>query len=1000
MTRPTCLGFDVTSLLLVCCLTLAASVTCRAGEAAPDFERPLLTPVPVGLADAEEAVFSLDGAWRFQAGPPEKFYEASLKVDDWPMIAVPGQWFMQGFEVPRGQLAGYRRVFRVPDDWTGLRVILRFEAVYDRAVVWLNGRRLGEHMGGFTPFEFDVTDQVAFGKENVLAISVDGFAWTDSRFTTFGSLYKGMPLGGILRKVRVFAVPDVHLASFVASTTFDPDSGQGGLNLNMVVRNGAKQGLEDPQVRVQLTREGRTVVSQTTVLALPAPGGEASQSVRLDVAQADAWDAEHPNLYRLECQLLDGDRSLETLVRRIGFRQVEVRGPQLLVNGRPVKLRGVCRHEMYADCGRSLREPLWRESVELFREANINLIRTSHYPPAEELIDACDELGMYVLEEAPMHHAVYQPDDAEYTRVHLQQTAEMIQRDRSHPSVIAWSLGNEATWSENFERAALLAARLDPTRPRVFAGGDGYCKQYKAGEVYRGLEIASTHYPGLQKMDRLLEASNKPLIFDEFCHLNVYNRTETMTDPGLRNYWAQCLEAIWEKMVRHEACLGGALWAGVDEIVELPDGGAVGWGPWGLIDAWYRRKPEFWHTKKIFSPTRIVERQIEQPGPGEPIVLEVENRHDFTNLNELRITWQVGDSDGTVSAKVAPRTTGKLLIRPAAQAHPGDLLRITFHSPEGGMIDTYAIPIVAPGGERTTATPPQPPAKAENDHPTLSIDKEQIVIGDSDTRWVISRTTGQVASLTVDGRPVLVGGPKLMLLEIGQTEFGQVHGDVRSPLNHTCHGWKVQSVEGVQGADGVILVTIAGRYEEAEGRFTLRFDSARAVSVGYEFTCQKAIAPRQIGAVLDVARVCDTLAWDREARWSVYPEDHIGRSVGTARAMRPESFPKREAGVRPSWPWALDETPLGTNDFRATRANILKVALTDGSGVGIRVGSDGRHAARAYLDGNRIGLLIASYSNEGGERFLGTRYFADRRRKLAVGDTVKDEFVVHVVTSE
>ncbi len=301
-------------------------------------------------------------------------------------------------------------------------------------------------MGGFTAFEQDVTDLAEPGKENLFALAVKKESLTDEKFTTFGSKYAAFPIGGISRKMTLFAVPAAHLRDLYVTTAFDKELRNATLQLALEAANEGAGALEDARVRLELLDPGGNTVEiapHPIPLKRAAAGEAVIDELRLPIASPATWDAEHPRLYTLTCRLEAGGRQVEAVQRRFGFRQVEVRGNQLLVNGRPVKLRGVCRHEAHAIRGRSLAPGMWRHVASLFRDANINLVRTSHYQPAEEFIEACDELGIYVEEEALFHHAQY-ITTPEYRRATLQHTAEMVCRDRSHPSIIIWSAGNES----------------------------------------------------------------------------------------------------------------------------------------------------------------------------------------------------------------------------------------------------------------------------------------------------------------------------------------------------------------------------------------------------------------------------------------------------------------------------------------------------------------------------------------------------------------------------
>ena len=949
---------------------------------------PILTPLPDEVAGVKTPRALLCGTWRFAAAPPEQFFAHDFDDRLWKAIEVPGEWAMQGFSVAKDTAAGYRRQFAVPADWAGQQIKLRCDAVYSDATVWINGYAAGHHMGGFTPFELDVTGLARPGQVNTIALAIKRESLTNDKFTTFGSLYAAHPLGGISRKVRLFAVPPLNIVSLHVSTRFDREYRDATLHVMLNVANQSPRGIAGAEVRLELS--GPTATASPLVLgtvALPMLNAQQTfeRVVEYPVTAPAKWDAEHPNLYVLTGRVVVDGKRLETVRRRIGFRQVEVRGNQLFVNNQPVKLRGVCRHEAYGNRGRSLAPPLWRKVAELFRDANINLVRTSHYPPAEEFLDACDELGLFVEEDAPFHHA--QPIVApEYRRATLQHTAEMLEHDRSHPAVIIWSVGNEADWSPNFEASAGLIRKVDPTRPRLLSGD--YFKQYK-GFGCGEMEIASWHYPGPGGPDR---AANhpKPVIFDEYCHLNTYNREEVVTDPGLRDAWGRGFAAMWEKMVASRGCLGGALWAGIDEIFFLPAGKEVGWGAWGIIDSWYRCKPEYWHVKKVYAPLRVLNSVISIPPPGEPIRIEVANRHDFTNLSELTIKWALGGESGTATADVPPRRMGTLALRPKSSPRAGQKLAIQFLSPRGFLIDSCELAIGKPIAPADNGIAPIKPGTTE-----LLQTGDLITVKTGHATWSVDRRTGLIHCAASAGRDVLVGGPVLMVLPLKSGQCAQSHHAGIAAFTACCRDWQATAVHAARSGQNV-TIQVDGHYREATGGYRLHVDGTGQMSVHYRFVYDGEVNPRQIGVVFDLPASYNTLDWERDSQWSNYPADHIGRPVGQAKTFRGDEWPKIEYGQPPPWPWALDSNSLGTNDFRATRHNIRRVSLRDDDGCGVQVWCDGTQHARAYVEGDRVRLFVATFSTAGADPFFSPHLTAERR-PLRKGSVLEDSVQLEIV---
>jgi beta-galactosidase len=814
-----------------------------------------------------------------------------------------------------------------------------------------------------------------------------------------GTQYASYQFGGLTRKVTLIAVPAAHVAGLEVVTDVANGGHTAAVRIEAALANAGRAAADGLTVDLKLAGpDGRAVYEKS----LPAGCVEAGLGTLVvfetDLDDPALWDAEHPRLHTLTLGLRAGQRPLESVVRRVGLREIEIAGTRLFVNGRPIKVRGINRHEVHPLRGRSLTPELWRQDAELFRAANINWIRTSHYPPAEEFLDACDELGLFVECEAPLvwvQHGANEtwktedPRDPKYLPYVERAVAETIAFNRRHPSVVVWSLANESGWSPHFAAADALARAMDPTRPRTFHD------QAYGGYNNRGsdvIPIANYHYPGPQGPDLAVSLRlPRPLYYGEYCHLNCYNRSELAADPGVRDEYGRGFARMWEKMFGSAEVVGGSIWSGVDDVFLLPSGRATGYGEWGPIDGWRREKPEYWHIKKSYSPVRIGPDKVAAPAPGEPIVLAIENRHDFTDLKECRIDWRIGAETGRADVALAPRQTAVLRIKPVREEPAGKVLRIDVTSPRGFLIDSYEIAV----GE---VAPPAPPFLAfEAAGGSLEVKEEgaRLRIGGHGFGWSFDRRTGAILGAEAGGVPLLTGGPGLMLLP--QTS-GPCVTDFRAdvePFNPVCAGWTAASVTAAK-ADGAVTVTVQGAYAEAEGWYAVRIDAAGKAEFSYEFKVKAKTDPRQYGLVVYLPRSFDTLSWSRRGQWTVYPENHIGRPLGTAKA----GFPGHETVYRkpPTWHWKNDQNALGTNDFRSTKTNVLWAVLSRPEGEGVMLVSDGRLGSRSFVDGDRIGWLVAEFTTGGGDIFFAPHHKMDDR-PLEAGATVKGSFALTPVVA-
>ena len=962
-------------------LLLLSAVLCFGRAAAADSTVPRLTP-----PGSPERI-NLNGTWHFcdSIGPERQ--EEHFPIGG-ASIEVPGEWVMQGFQVKPGNTAGYSRSFFLPASWQGRRIKLRCNGVYSRAEIFVNRRPAGSHLGGFTPFELDVTDLVTPGQENRIALAVTSESIADS--TSNGSFYAVHPLGGITRDICLLALPEVNLSSLHAATTFDSLYTDAVLAADIEVTNEGATAAEGLAVTLELKdADGRTVpLDSCTRVLHTLPSGQAVQlCLRSDVRRPRQWDPEHPYLYTLTCRLERKGTIVQTATRRIGFRQIEVRKNQVFVNGHAIKLRGVCRHEVMPLRGRSLTGDIWRKDVELFRRGNVNYIRTSHYPPDEALLDACDELGMFVEVEAPLcwAHQTQVPEHL-HTDVLVRQHVEMVHRDRSHPSVLMWSMGNESTkFEEYFREAAETVRRLDPTRPRNFS-------QWGPDADGGALEVTNHHYPGPKGPDQY-RSYPRPVVFDEYCHMNAYNRLELSADPGLRSKWGDLLDEMWSNMYHSRGVLGGAIWVGIDDTFFLPDGRTVGYGTWGTIDGWRREKPEYWGMKKAYSPVKI--RLKGNKDAEGKVCFEIENRHLFSPLSGCRIEWEAAGQTGILAVDLAPSAVGEASVQLPAEARDARCIDLRVTGTRGYEIDRYhfqiAPDIVRSVSEKRRKLPRIQCSEAEG----------QLRITTANTVFVLDKYRGEISACRSDGS-TLATGSTLMILPLNSEGEGiQMVGKSQNfaPYNPVCTHWTARSITWTADQEQVV-VRVEGEYEEAEGCFDYRIDADGKLTAEYRFALKKEVSPRQIGLVFQAPDSFRRMSWKREGYWNVYPDHHIGALEGTAEAFDDRLPISGIAGPsqQPDNEWAFDQTKNGSNLFRSTKENIRQAQLEDGQRHRISILSDGHQHFRTWIDNGLTWFLVADYSNAGSDIFFSSHAELGYR-PLKRGDTVSGAAVLRF-TSE
>ena len=934
---------------------------------------PTYATLPHFVNGVYQPAFSLNGSWLFNPKPEKEFYKHPV-TDEWKSITVPGQWSMQGYEVDSMAFAGYRKFFDLPTDWEDKSVKIRFDGVHSEYRIFLNGTEIGYHLGGMTAYEVDITKFLKKGT-NDLSLLVRSESLADM----LGSLtqYAVHQLGGITRKVTVFALPRTHVSDLRIVTTLDNHYKNANLELRTSVTN--TTGKVQKGLKLRAIVEGLPNVIEKTLPDLAA--GETWHGLLADSVYAPLlWDNEHPNLYKLRFELVADKKVTERVEKRFGFRQIEVKGNEVCLNGKAIKLRGVCHHEIHPLRGRVLNYELLKQDVELYRAANCNFIRTSHYPPSEEMLDLCDELGMFVEVEAPVcwvgHHAnnnwlkLNYRDEKYYDYV-LQVNMETIHFYRNHPSVVFWSMANESYWNKGFARVQEYVKKADTSRPHTFHD------QAYGGFNNQGSNapISNIHYPGPLGY-REAAKSKRPMIFGEYCHLNVYNRRELVTDPGIRSDWALALQPTWENMYKTQGVLGGSIWSGIDDIFQLPNGNACGYGAWGPIDGWRRPKPEYWDMKKIYSPIRVSTQAL---SPAHELVIDVENRYTYMDLNEVKIAYRYGKERGVVSISLSPKSSGKIII-PIKNPSAANELYLSFTDPRGFVADEYMIPV----GEQLQNEVLVP----EKVHTRLKANKAEYVIIGKDFIGRISRTTGQIISLQKCKKGTIIGGPTLMALPLTGGGCFPNH-NVDTPIfNDACSNWKATSVIAKKVGEDV-TIHVEGGYKEFAGSYDLIINANGELKVGYQFKALQNVNPRQWGMIFESPRKFDCTFWRRKGMWSVYPSDHVSRPVGEAH-MFYEGLPeKQDPRVKPSNAWNMDFNQLGSNDFRSTRRNIWYAGLKDAQGNKILVKSDGNQHWRTWLENEEtVRFLVADFVTAGNEMFLGS-HLAPYRKPIKKGDVIE-----------
>ncbi len=893
------------------------------------------------------------------------------RTAEWRDEDVPGQWGYDEYYVPSGssewyppggELGWYRREFEVPDGWGDGRLALRFDSVYSEAWVYLNGTRIKHHVGGYTPFEIDITDAVNADGPNRLAVGVaqqsraDDMGWQNVT-------------GGITRDVTLLSVPDVHLSDCDVRTELAGDGATATVDIRAEVENAAASAIDAASVTVTLTDpDGETVGSVERSIASIAAGESRTVLAEMSVSDPETWNPEQPRLHTVDVEL-SAEGTTERVSERIGIRDIAVDGNKLRLNGEAVTLRGVNWEEIHLpEYGHAIPPAITREDARRLKEANVNYVRTAHHPTSEAFLDACDELGIVVEMEAP-HMFIGRDRGDPYPDVVVEQILEMVERDKNRASVCLWSIANESEWYDVFDTVGALVTELDPTRPTIF-NHDVYDPSDPWHDDY---DVRAHHNPAFRTDSTVAEHANlsDPVLFDEYAHTYCYNDRELVTDPGLRDEWGRPFEIIWEQCRAGDSVAGAAIWAGGDHLEQ--------WGEylWGLLDRNRRPRPEYWHVKKAYSPVRITD--VEWRGNGNVVRLTIENRHEFVDLAERSVEFDGTPGRGRRSIDVPPgeRETVTLPVK-------DDRLEMTVTHPEGYTIERVVLTPASP-----TVDIPSEPAGT-----TIAEDDGTLSVATDDLSLHVDRDSGAVEVQSLDDTPLIVNSPELAV-----TPTQQATGrDYESAIDHRLSG---RTVTDVSLVDDGAAVSITVEYDMAEGTFVLR-PLVHGLDVEYEFTLQEAVVAREVGVAVPLARNLTTLSWTRDSQWSVYPDTHIGRPTGTASAFPGGSWPDHEEiRTQSSQPWKDDATKYGSNDFRGTKRNVYTAELVDGNDHGVRLLADGETHVRAQVRSETVDLLALdrSLSGTNAGAWLSRHPVVDEDPTLDAGETVQGSVTLQDVNA-
>ena len=608
---------------------------------------------------------SLDGIWKFHFSPtpgqrPFWFFKDDFDIRDWDNSDVPSNWQLKGYDPPiysniqypfksdppriphdSNPVGSYKRTFKIPKDWAGREIFLHCGAVSSFFYVWVNGEFAGFSKDSKAPAEFDITRYLKRGKNT---LSVEVYRWSDGSYLEDQDFWR---MSGIQRTVFLHARPVTYIDDFFAKTGLENNYKDGFLDLQVLLSSKTQNNKED-LVEVSLYDNDRKIYNEQVKSRLE--DNKSLVSFRKKFPGIKKWSAETPDLYSLVITLKDINGNVkESVSAKIGFRKVQIVNSQLLVNGVAIRIKGTNMHEHNDVTGHVIDKGTILKDIRVMKSFNINAVRTSHYPQQELWYDMCDKYGLYLVDEADIesHGIGYDKDETladkpEWHAAHLDRMARMVERDKNHPSVIIWSMGNEAGDGRNFLDGYKWIKARDITRPVQYERAE---KSTNTPE--RHTDIWCPMYARIEEIEAYAKNKNndRPLIMCEYAH-SMGNSTGNLQD-------------YWDVIEKNTKLQGGFIWDWVDQgLLKTSETGEKYWayggdyGEEGIRSdgnfcinglVWPDRTPhpELYEVKKVY---QYIDFELADISKG---LIKIINKYNFTNLSHFNFAWEIV-SDGAV----------------------------------------------------------------------------------------------------------------------------------------------------------------------------------------------------------------------------------------------------------------------------------------------------------------------------------------------------------------
>lgn len=723
---------------------------------------------------------NLNGVWKFMfldapEYSPEGFFNSDFDVTKMDDITVPGNWQLQGYGkmhysdlwynfpinppyVPTENPTGiYKRTFFVEESYRDKKIIIRFCGVDSAYHLWINGKEVGYSKVARNESEFDITDLIRVGEENDVTVRV--YQWSDGTYLEDQDMWWE---SGIFRDVELIGVPKDGINDYKVIADLDDEYKNGIFKVEAFLRT-----TKEVNVTFELVDAGENTVFTKTVVAK-----EGKACIDEVIADVNHWTAETPYLYKLFMTVEDDGQIVEVIPQNVGFRNIRLNGETFLVNGVAIKFKGVNRHDYSPQNGRVVSREEIEKDIILMKQFNINAIRTSHYPNSYYLYDLCDEYGMYLIAETDLECHGFEltgdykwiTDDPSWELAYVSRMTRMIERDKNHPAIIFWSLGNESAFGCNFRKMTDVAHEMDPTR-LVHYEGDF---EVESADVYSTMYtwIENPKKPYLMK--DIIEKSKKPHIHCEYCHAMG-------NGPGnLKDYQ--------DLVYAHDKLQGGFVWEwfdhGIESFTESGEkyyryGGDFGDDPSnkdfcidGLIMPDRTPSPGLYEYKKVIEPITTTAVDIQKG------IINLLSRYDFANLDRFNLVYKVMEDDvilqtgfmavPSIEARAnkditLPYDLSVIKVKPGAHYYVNisyQLREDTSYASSGHELATaqFELPLYKEG----IVVRPEGILNVEKEHTTLHVKGANFSLD-------FNLVNGNLMNIVRDGMQVLSKGPRLTL---------------------------------------------------------------------------------------------------------------------------------------------------------------------------------------------------------------------------------------------